>query len=118
MEQTGLTNFHVFRSSEECLTNMGLLPDIILIDYEMATLDGLQVMKMIKKTYPYIHVLMISSKKEKELAIDAMKYGAFAFIRKDGNEMYQLNQAVSNIISRYTRHFNLCKHLKVAASYV
>lgn len=110
----GLTNFYLFDSGEECLKNMTILPDIILLDYDMATLDGLQVIKTIKKNYPTTDIVMISGRKENHVAMEALEYGATTFILKDGNEMTHLNFAVSKIVSRYARHFSLNKHIKTA----
>ena len=110
----GLTNFYLFDSGEKCLKNMAILPDIIVLDYDMAKLDGIQVIKAIAGNYPSTHILMISGRKDNKVADEAMEHGAAAFIHKDGNEMMHLNFAVSKIISRYARHYSLTKHLKTA----
>ena len=112
----GLSNFYLFDSGEECLKNMTILPDIIVLDYDMARLDGLQVIKAISGNYPSTHILMISGRKDNNVANEALLHGATAFIHKDGNEMTHLNFAVSKIISRYARHYSLNKHLKAAVA--
>lgn len=111
LSHQGFCNFYLFKNGEECLKNISILPDIIVIDYDMATLDGLQVTKAIKKMYPFIYLVMVSGQKEKQVAIDAIENGATAFIRKDGTELTQLSMAANKIVSKYQQHFNLSKHL-------
>lgn len=115
LSYAGFINFYLFKNGEECLKNISLLPDIIVLDYDMANLDGLQVIKIIKKMYPFINLVMVSGKKEKEVAFQAIENGAAAFIRKDGNELEQLNQAASRIVAKYQHHFSLSKHLQYPA---
>lgn len=90
LKNIGFSNIYTFTNGEECLSNMFIQPDIILLDYDMVTLDGLQILKIIKTAFPDITMLMISAKKEKQVALDAMEYGASAYISKDGKELETL----------------------------
>lgn len=115
LAQSGLSNIYLFQSGEECLRNMSMLPDIVLLDNDMANMDGLQVIKHIRSQNPFIHVLMVSGRKEGYIAVEALASGAATFILKDGNETSQLNYVVNKIVSNYTRRFSLSKHIKTAA---
>ena len=115
LSYAGFCNFYLFKNGEECLKNISILPDIIVLDYDMATIDGLQVIKIIKKMYPSINMVMVSGKKEKQVALEAMEHGAAAFIRKDGNELEQLSMAANKIVAKYQHHFSLSKHLQYPA---
>lgn len=115
LSQTGLQNIFLFQTGEECLRNITMSPDIVLLDNDMANMDGLQVIKHIRSRNPFIHVLMVSARKENHIAVEALASGAATFILKDGNETAHLNYAVNKIISNYARRFSLSKHIKTAA---
>ena len=115
LAQSGLSTIYLFQSGEECLRNLSMLPDIVLLDNDMANMDGLQVIKHIRNQNPFIHVLMVSGRKEGNIAVEALASGAATFILKDGNETSQLNYVVNKIVSNYTRRFSLSKHIKTAA---
>ena len=87
LRNIGFNKIYTFANGEECLSNMFIQPDVIILDYDMVTLDGLQILKIIKTAFPEITILMISGKNEKQVAIDAMAYGASAYISKDGKEV-------------------------------
>ncbi len=114
----GFSNFYLYKNGEECLKNISIQPDIIVLDYDMAAINGLQLIRMIKKTYPSIYMLMISGQRENQIALSALEYGASAFIHKDGNELAQLRLTVNKIVTKYKQRFNLNKHLQYARSAV
>jgi two-component system chemotaxis response regulator CheB len=59
-------------------------PDIVLLDVEMPEMDGITVLPIIKKNYPNIKVMMVSSltKSNAKISIDALALGAEDFIEK------------------------------------
>ena len=73
---------HTFLSGEECLKNMSLKPDIIILDYFLNSTtqeaaNGLDILKKIDTTYPNVAVIMLSSQDNIKIATDTMKYGAY-----------------------------------------
>ena len=56
--------------------------DLIITDYKMAGLDGLQLLKHAKKKLPEVQVIVITAYGTVELAVEAMKAGAWDFIQK------------------------------------
>ena len=60
-----------------------LLPDVVLMDYEMPELDGLEATKRIKKLHPNIGVLLLSAS---SVTLDeAMLAGADGYMAKPLN---------------------------------
>lgn len=95
----GFTNIYLFENGEACLRNMNLSPDLILLDYDMGELNGMQVLQEVKSTYPSIHLLMISARKDSELANDALRNGAMYYITKNDNDLEMISMATAKIVT-------------------
>jgi len=57
-------------------------PDVVLLDIWMPALDGLTVLKEIKRSFPQLPVIIISGHGSIETAVKATKLGAFDFVEK------------------------------------
>jgi len=57
-------------------------PDIVILDIWLRGMDGLEVLRKIKKAGPDISVIMITSYYHREATISAMKLGADDYIYK------------------------------------
>lgn len=56
--------------------------DLILLDLLMPGMDGVEVLKRLKKINPYVVIIIITAYASVESAITAMKMGAFDYIQK------------------------------------
>ena len=56
--------------------------DIILLDHKMSGMNGVEVLKEVKRTNPEITVVIISAYGTIERAVEAMEAGAFYYITK------------------------------------
>ena len=56
--------------------------DIVITDLKMPGIDGMEVLKTIRKEYPEVIVIMITGFSTVETAVEAMKLGAFDYIPK------------------------------------
>lgn len=68
-------------SGEECLERLDEA-DLIFLDIKMPGMDGIETLKQIKQRDPSIPVIMITAYATVDSAIEAMKEGAFDYIRK------------------------------------
>jgi len=59
--------------------------DIVLTDYRMEGLSGIETLEEIKKINPEIDVIIITAFGEVEIAVDAMKKGALTYLLKPVN---------------------------------
>ncbi len=57
-------------------------PDVILLDIYLTTHNGLDLLKVIKKEFPSIPVIMITGYADIKMAVTSIKSGAFDFLLK------------------------------------
>jgi DNA-binding NtrC family response regulator len=76
-------NIISFQSATEFLLNIRQKPDVILLDYNMDSLNGLEILQKIKRYNPNQLVVFISGQEEKEIVVSALKCGAFDYIYKN-----------------------------------
>lgn len=55
---------------------------VALVDLKMPGMDGFECLKLIKKRFPYIPVIILTASSEIPIAVKAMKKGAFQFVTK------------------------------------
>jgi two-component system, NarL family, response regulator LiaR len=58
-------------------------PDIVLMDLLMPRMDGVAATEMIHKRWPHIHIIALTSFKEKEYVEGALKAGAMSYLLKN-----------------------------------
>jgi DNA-binding NtrC family response regulator len=93
----GFTDVSLFESGEACIEELHLQPALILLDYSMPGLSGIDTLKQIKADYPEVHVVFLSAQENMEIALDSLRYGAFDYLIKDDNSLFRLPLILSRI---------------------
>lgn len=57
-------------------------PDLALLDFHLPDINGLDILKKIKDIDPVIKVILITGQGNVQLAVDAMKAGAYDYLQK------------------------------------
>ncbi|GAP17614.1 response regulator [Levilinea saccharolytica] len=71
-------------NGEQAVVRAGLLkPDVILMDLMMPVMDGVAATAAIKKQYPHIQVIALTSFQEDELVQNALRVGAIGYLMKN-----------------------------------
>ncbi len=71
---------------------------IAMTDLVMPGEDGIELLKLIKKRWPHIAVIVISGKASIRMAVEAVKLGAEEFIEKPVEDLELLNLLVEKIL--------------------
>lgn len=71
-------------------------PDVILMDIRMPHMDGVQCTKEIKKKYPKIKIIILTTFDDDEYVFNALKYGASGYLLK-GVSMEYLIEAIQTV---------------------
>ncbi|GAB1469681.1 response regulator transcription factor [Chloroflexota bacterium] len=82
-----------------------LNPDVILMDIYMPQLDGLQAAKEIRRRFPHIAVVMLTSSERDGHLYEAAQIGVAGYLLKslDANELFDLLHGVTNGETAMTR---------------
>ncbi len=82
-------------------------PDIILLDIYLSVADGLDILKETRARYPNLPVIMITGYSDVNLAVKAMKIGAYDFLLKP----IDLDQ-LQFVLNKSIEHLNLKKEVE------
>jgi len=95
LTRKGAHTVSVFPTGEDCLKHMNKSPDIVILDYFLNTVqedaaNGMEILKTIKKNYPKVHVIMLSSQERYAVAMQTIQKGAEQYVIKDKDALRKL----------------------------
>lgn len=93
------TNVESYLSGEEALNNMHKNPDIVIQDYLLDGMTGIEVLIKAKKTNPTVEFIFLSGQDSIDIAINSMKYGAYDYIVKDQMALQKMVNKINKINS-------------------
>jgi two-component system, NtrC family, response regulator AtoC len=109
----------VFSNGEDVLRRLNAKPDLILLDIMLPGLNGIEVLKRVKQTDENLPVIMLSAQGSIEVAVDALRLGAFDYFPKP-IDIQRLEPAIKNAVKSYdlTRELeNLKENVKKEYSF-
>jgi len=81
--QDDMTTCGVFDDCQHVLVDIKISsPDIVLMDIEMPKVNGIEGVRLIKTTYPHVHVLMQTVYEDDESLFESIKAGASGYLLK------------------------------------
>jgi two-component system, OmpR family, response regulator len=82
LHNCGYTKITTFESGSAFLNSLEKKPDIILLDYNMDPMNGLETLQIIMQINPNAIVVFVSGQENIEAAFSALQYGAFGYLIK------------------------------------
>lgn len=100
-------NIYCYSTGEECINNIHLKPDVIILDYYLNSenpdaLNGLQILKKIKKINPKIKIVILSHQEVLQVATDALKLGAYTYVVKDTRAIFNVKNIIEKLCNGIT----------------
>ena len=91
----------VFHTGEECVANLRMDPDVIILDYQLNNIvpdaaDGLQILQQIKKIDRNVHVIMLSSQDEYGKALQTIVKGALEYVVKNDEAFKRIDHILNS----------------------
>ncbi len=56
--------------------------DVLILDVRMPRMDGIEVLRAVKRQFPLVEVIMLTGHASMEVAIEGMELGAFDYLMK------------------------------------
>jgi CheY-like chemotaxis protein/anti-sigma regulatory factor (Ser/Thr protein kinase) len=94
----------------EALEKMDLAPpDLVLTDLVMPEMDGLELVAAVRRRYPHVPVILMTSRGSEEIAVQALQQGAASYVPKRllAKRLTETIQRVLAIASRLRCHAQL-----------
>ncbi len=101
-----------FLSGEECLKNLYKKPDIVIQDYLLDGISGIDVLKTTKKTNPSTEFIFLSGQDNLSIAVNTIKNGAFDYVVKDRFALKKLIDNIDKIIKQRNTKYENKNHVK------
>ena len=76
----------------------GNIPDVVLLDYRMPELNGIEVAKKIRQKYESVKILLLSMFDNQEFVVQAVECGANGYLSKD-DDPDEILKAVDSVLS-------------------
>lgn len=92
-------NVMPFYSGEDTINNLYRNPDIIIQDFLLDGMNGIDVLKKAKEQNPDIEFIFLSGQDNIDVAINTMKYGAYDYIVKDQMALKKMVNKINKIQS-------------------
>jgi CheY-like chemotaxis protein len=86
--------------------------DLLLVDYYLPELNGLEVTRLIREKNVEIPIIFLTSNRDFRLAIEAMKYGVEDYLVKDEAVDSVLPRTIVNILERVNLKKRIAEQMK------
>jgi len=102
LSQNPANNVTAYGTGEECIKNLYLSPDVIILDFYLNDVykdaaNGLEILTEIKKQKSPAHVIMLSSQERYVIAAQTISKGAEQYVIKDDNAFDNIDKILNEI---------------------
>lgn len=112
LQSKKFSNIKTYKSGEECLKELPLKPDLIVLDYSIEGMSGLELMRKVKKDHPEIDFIFLSAQNDVEVAVKIMKLGAADYVVKNEKAPARLVEAIEQTMT-VTKNIKMQKGFSV-----
>lgn len=100
LESRNFLNVRLFSNGEECLEQLHLEPDVILLDYWLGEgkKNGMEVMEIIRRKLPRTKVIFLTAMDNLKIAQQTMAMGAYDYVVKSESAMERVKNLLRRIV--------------------
>jgi DNA-binding response OmpR family regulator len=92
---------HNAKQASEKIESMNVGIDVIVVDYEMPEMNGLEFLQWMKRNNNQTPVVMLTAAGSELVAVEAMKLGAYDYVRKERLELSHLGHVLQATSERH-----------------
>ncbi|MDF2522693.1 MAG: two-component system response regulator [Clostridiales bacterium] len=97
LEEDGFEVIEAADGEEAFNLYVDLEPDMAIVDYKMPKIDGMEVLRRIKKINDQIPIIMVTAHGSTDAAVEAMKLGALDYISKPF-DIHELKMTIKKVL--------------------
>ena len=101
LRNLGYTDMTSFNAGDECLQQIKDRPALVIMDYNMEGMNGIEVLKKIKSFNSSIMIYIISGQENKQVAQEALQYGALDYVVKSSLSPERMDAIMQRVESYY-----------------
>ena len=90
-------NIKTFKNGEESLKALHLKPDLLVLDYSLSGMNGLEIMRKVNAQLPETEFIFLSGQNDVEVAVKLMKAGAADYVVKNDKAPYALTKSIDHL---------------------
>ena len=102
-----------FSTGESFMNNLFKMPDIVLLDHNLGSMQGVDILKNIKSLNPNIQVIILSAQVKMRVAITSLKFGAYDYVEKNDFAFDRIKTLIKSI-TKFNQIVKEKKRLKIA----
>ena len=90
-------NIKTFKNGEESLKALDLKRDLLVLDYSLSGMNGLEIMRKVNAQLPETEFIFLSGQNDVEVAVKLMKAGAADYVVKNDKAPYALTKSIDHL---------------------
>jgi DNA-binding NtrC family response regulator len=94
LTKSNLGKVETYNSGEDLINNLYKSPDIVILDYNLGSMLGIDVLKNIKKSNKNTKVILFSSYGSMKTVIECLRYGASNYIEKNKSGFEKIKKII------------------------
>lgn len=99
LKKEGFVNVKDFYTGEQLLEEMQHdTAPIIIQDFDLPGMNGLEILKKVKTEFPKAEFIFLSGQSKIEVAVEAIKNGAFDYVIKDTFAKENVHNKIKNLL--------------------
>ena len=89
------------------------LPDVIVTDLQMPEVNGLELIKIVRRQYPQVPVILVTRQGSEQTAVEALKLGAASYGPKQavGRSLWRTVRSVLQLAAEHKDRLRLMERL-------
>jgi DNA-binding NtrC family response regulator len=89
-----------FKSGEECIANLHLNPMIVILDYNLPGMNGIETLRQIRKLNKEVPVVLLTGNEDVDAAREFLNEGVYYYLIKGENTVAELEYVIDTAITR------------------
>src|SRR5688572_24978389 len=87
-----------YNTAEECLHDINMNPDLVIMDYYLPQMNGLEAIKKIKQYNPEISVIALTGQNDIDVVKELLDAGVNKYFQKAKDPIEKVCKAIDNML--------------------